>query len=266
MDPSEPNAAGSGENKPEETRIPGGVAGGSPVFVTTRWSLVLTAGDPSDPGRQAALEQFCRTYWFPLYAFTRRQGFDAHQAQDLVQAFFLRLLERNDLAGLTPAGARFRSFLLKVLTRFLINERERATALKRGGGQTFLSIDDEAVEERYLAECSASPATHADRVFERQWAVALLESALRVLADEQIQAGKEKQWLALRPFLSREPAPGEYARLAEELHMQPGSLVVAVHRLRQRYREGVREAVAATLENPLELEDEMRHLLAALSS
>lgn len=241
--------------------------GGSatPVFSTTRWSLVLAAGDPSDPTRGAALEQFCRVYWFPLYGFTRRQGFDPHQSQDLVQSFFLRLLERNDLAGLTPERARFRSFLLTALSRFLISERERAGAQKRGGGMIFVPMDDEAVEERYLAETrSGQPLTPA-RAFERQWAMALLESAMTSLAAEQEAEGKGMAWQAMKVFLSREPAPGEYTAVAAGLGMQPGALGVAVHRLRQRYRQQVRDAVAATVESPMDVEDEMRHLLEALS-
>ncbi len=237
----------------------------SPVFATTRWSLVLAAGDLSDPARGAALEQFCKVYWYPLYGFTRRQGFDPHQSQDLVQSFFLRLLERNDLAGLTPDRARFRSFLLTALSRFLISERERAGALKRGGGLVFVPMDDAAVEERYLAETrSGQPLTPA-RAFERQWAVALLESAMAALAAEQEAEGKGRAWRAMKVFLSREPEPGEYATVAAGLDMQPGALGVAVHRLRQRYRERVREAVAATVESPMDVDDEMRHLLEALS-
>ncbi len=254
-----PDPADQGRARSEDPPL-----GGSPIFVTTRWSLVLSAGDPTDPARHAALEQFCKDYWFPLYAFTRRQGFDAHQSQDLVQSFFLRLLERNDLAGLTPGGARFRSFLLKVLTRFLINERERAGALKRGSGKLQISIDQEAVEGRYLHELELAHTETPDRIFEREWALALLESAVRSLESEQKAAGKEALWREIRPFLSREPQSGEYAAAADRLGMQPGSLGVAVHRLRQRYRDRVREAVAATVESPLEVDNEMRHLLASL--
>ncbi len=224
---------------------------------------MLAAGtDVSAQGREA-LGQLCQAYWFPLYAYVRRRGHDAHAAQDLVQGFFARLLERNDLAGLTREGGRFRSFLLTALNHFLVNEHERAQALKRGGGMAFVSLDDDSAEDRYLLEPSHSESP--DRLFERQWALALMEEALRRLAMEQAEQGKAAVFEALRPFLSREPDAGEYASLAGRLGVAPGTLAVQVHRLRERYRAIVRAAVADTVGGPLEVEDEMRHLLAALA-
>lgn len=235
---------------------------GVSAFATTRWTLVLAAGgDASAPGREA-LEQLCRTYWFPLYAYVRRRGHDTHAAQDLTQGFFARLLERNDLAGLTREGGKFRSFLLTALNHFLANEHERAQALKRGGGRTVSSLDDDTAEDRYRLEPAHTESP--DRLFERQWALALMEEALRRLADEQSAAGKGDTFDALRPFLSREPAPGEYTELAAGLKLAPGTLAVQVHRLRERYRQLVRAAVADTVDSPLEVEAEMRHLLASL--
>jgi DNA-directed RNA polymerase specialized sigma24 family protein len=235
----------------------------SPVFATTRWTLVLAAGRADDPGAAEALETLCRRYWFPLYAFVRRQGFDADQAQDLTQGFFALLLERNDLAGLVRGEGRFRSFLLKALTHYLINERARAHTLKRGGGRTIISLDDDSAEDRYLHE----PAHHEtpEKAFERQWALALLETALREVEAEEAARGKQSHFDALKPFLSREPEPGEYAALAAGLSLEQRTLAVQVHRLRARYREAVRAAVADTVDGPVEVEAEMRHLLVALT-
>jgi RNA polymerase sigma-70 factor (ECF subfamily) len=234
----------------------------SPVFATTRWSLVLAAGDHASPQGHDALEQLCRTYWFPLYAYVRRRGHDAHAAQDLTQGFFAQLLARNDLARITRDGGKFRSFLLTALNHFLANEHERAQALKRGGGRMLLSLDDDSAEDRYLREPAHTESP--DRLFERQWALALLENALARLRTEQTAAGKATAFEALQPFLSREPEPGEYLSLAAHLELAPGTLAVQVHRLRERYRQEVRTAVAHTVHSPLEIEAEMRHLLAAL--
>ena len=233
------------------------------VFATTCWSLVLAAGDEASPHRREALEQLCRAYWYPLYAYLRRRGNDATAAQDLTQGFFARLLSRKDLAGLTRDGGRFRSFLLTALNRFLASEFERASARKRGGGQVILSIDDAEAEDRYLREPSHSESP--DRLFERQWALALMESAIQRLADEQAIAGKTTTFAVLRPFLSREPGPGEYVAAALQLGVTAGTLAVQVHRLRERYRELVRGAVSDTVASPLEVDDEMRHLLAAVA-
>lgn len=230
------------------------------MFATTRWTLVLAAGDAGTA--HEALEQLCRLYWFPLYAYVRRRGHDAHAAQDLTQGFFARLLERNDLAGLTREGGKFRSFLLTALNHYLTNEHERAQARKRGGGLTILSLDDGSAEDRYQHE--PVHAESPDRLFERRWALALMENAVERLAEEQAAAGKGKSFAVLRPFLSREPDPGEYGRLAAELEVAPGTLAVQVHRLRERFRLLVRAAVADTVDSPLDVDAEMRHLLAAL--
>ena len=226
--------------------------------------MVLAAGDDVSPQGREALEQLCRAYWFPLYGHVRRRGNDAHAAQDLTQGFFARLLERNDLSGLTREGGKFRSFLLTALNHFLANEHERAQALKRGGGRPVLSLDDDTSEGRYLREPAHSESP--DRIFERRWALALMEDAMRRLADEQVASGRTVAFTALCPFLSREPDPGEYADLADRLGLAPGTLAVQVHRLRDRYRQIVRIAVADTVDSPLEVDAEMRHLLAALGT
>ncbi len=226
--------------------------------------MVLAAGDDVSPQGREALEQLCRAYWFPIYAHVRRRGNEAHAAQDLTQGFFARLLERNDLSGLTREGGKFRSFLLTALNHFLANEHERAQALKRGGGRTVFSLDDDTSEGRYLREPAHSESP--DRIFERRWALALMEDAMRRLADEHAATGRTVVFTALGPFLSREPGPGEYAAIAARLGLAPGTLAVQVHRLRERYRQIVRIAVADTVDSPLEVDAEMRHLLAALGT
>lgn len=235
----------------------------SPVFATTRWTLVLAAGDSANPLGAAALEELCRRYWYPLYAFIRREGYDADLAQDLTQGFFELLLERNDLAGLVRGEGKFRSFLLKALTHHLINEKARATAQKRGGHRVILSLDDESAEDRYLREPIHGETP--EKLFQRQWALTLMEAALRQLEHEQVAAGKADLFRALKPFLSREPEAGEYAVLSERLGLASGTLAVQVHRLRLSYRQAVRATVADTVESPLQVEAEMRELLAALA-
>jgi RNA polymerase sigma factor (sigma-70 family) len=234
----------------------------SPIFATTCWGLVLAAGEGSSPAAQQALEQLCRTYWYPLYAYLRRRGKDPDLAQDLTQGFFERLLQRNDLSRLTQEGGRFRSFLLSALNHFVINELDYSQAQKRGGGQVILSLDETNAEDRYLREPSHSESP--DRLYERQWALTLMDTAIRRLADEQAEAGKSAAFESMRPFLSQEPGPGAYSESASRLGMSTGHLAVQVHRLRERYRQLVRAAVADTVQGPLEIEEEMRHLLAAL--
>ncbi len=225
--------------------------------------MVIAAGDAADPVSAQALEELCRRYWYPLYAFIRREGYDADRAQDLTQGFFELLLKRNDLAGLVRGEGKFRSFLLKALTHFLINENARATAQKRGGHREILSIDDESAEDRYLREPSHGETP--ERLFQRQWAMALMETTLRQMENEQVARGKGDLFVALKAFLSREPEAGEYAALSEQLSLAPGTLAVQVHRLRQNYRQMVRAAVADTVNSPLEVEAELRHLLESLA-
>jgi DNA-directed RNA polymerase specialized sigma24 family protein len=235
----------------------------SPVFATTCWTQVLAAGNANDPAAGMALERLCGLYWFPLYAFVRREGYGADHAQDLVQGFFAHILRRNDLAGLVRGEGKFRSFLLKAITHYLINERERDRAQKRGGDRVMVSIDDEGAEDRYQRE-----PFHEDtpeKLFERRWAIALLDRVMCDLEREQVEAGKGDLFAGIKVFLSREPDLGEYAEISARFGIQSGTLAVTVHRLRQRYRELVRAAVADTVDGPLEVEAEMRHLMAALS-
>lgn len=235
-----------------------------PGFATTQWSLVLRAAQPDDSAARAALETLCRRYWFPLYAFARRRVAAIHEAQDLTQEFFVRLLEKNSLATASPERGRFRSFLLASLKNFLANEWDRANTQKRGGGHERLSLDWESGESRLSLE----PA-HADtpeREFERQWALTLLDNVVRHLQGEFASAGKARQFELLKETLTGGRAAVDYSAVAVELSMTEDAARQAVHRLRKRYRELLREEVAATVESNGEVEDEIGRLLAALGT
>lgn len=233
------------------------------TFATTHWSLVLRAGDTHSPQSMAALERLCRTYWFPLFAFIHRWGHSEEDAKDLTQKFFASLLARNDFRTVNASKGRFRTFLLVSLTHFLSNERDRAHATKRGGGQTAISFDEMTPEQwrRYEPATNLSP----DQLFDQRWAMTLLSAGLKRLEAEMFAAGKQQQFQALKAFLTNEPAEGEYAAVAHRIGGTNQSVAVAVHRLRQRYRELVRAEVAQTVSSPLEVEEEMRHLRAALN-
>jgi RNA polymerase sigma-70 factor (ECF subfamily) len=231
-------------------------------FATTHWSVVLAAGRTDAPEATAALEKLCRAYWMPIYSYVRRRGHPPHDARDLTQSFFALLLERNDFGAANPQRGRFRSYLLSSLNHYLANQYDRARAEKRGGGKTFISLDDESIEERYRAEpvSDLSP----DRIYEQRWALALMEQALEALRTEFVEAGKTQQFERLKSFLTSEPAPGDYASAAAALDMTEGAVAVAVYRLRQRYRDLVRREIAQTVSSPLEIEEEMQHLLRLL--
>ena len=231
-------------------------------FATTQWSVVLLARNGQSPQAREALEQLCRTYWYALYAYIRRRGHPHEDAQDLTQGFFARLLEKNWLADIEQQGGRFRSFLLTALNRFLAGEYDRAQAVKRGGGRKIFSLDQLPVQERYLHE----PATEEtpEKAFERHWALTVLDEALTRLRHETMAAGRAQQFELLNPFLSREEGQGGYFTIAALLGMSPGAVGVAVHRLRRRYRELVREGIANTLTAPTQVEDEVRYLFTVL--
>lgn len=233
-------------------------------FVTTRWTQVVAAGRPSDSTHaRAALEQLCQTYWYPLYAFVRRQGHAPHDAQDLTQEFFARLLERNALGAADRERGRFRSFLLATLKNFLRDEWDKLRAQKRGGGQNLISLDAGDAESRYALE-PVNTLT-ADRIFERRWAMLLLDRAVERLRAEHESAGKLAQFEALKASLagSRESQP--YSALATQLGLSEGAVKVAVHRLRQRYREVIRAEIAETVASEAEVEGELKHLMAVLA-
>jgi len=233
-------------------------------FRTTRWTLVRAAGGAPSSERRSALETLCAAYWPPVYAFVRRQGATPVLAEDLTQAFFARLLERDGLRLADPERGRFRSFLLGALRHFLSNEEDRERALKRGGGRALLSLDSTTVQglEDGLHLGPAAELS-PEREFERAWAGAVLARARVRLAEEQVQAGKAAQWQALEPHLSNTDERGHGAELAQRLGISENAVRVALHRLRRRFGELVRDEVRETV-GPGEIEDEVRQLLRAL--
>jgi RNA polymerase sigma-70 factor (ECF subfamily) len=233
-------------------------------FTPTHWSVVLAAAGQSDStSSRDALEKLCRNYWVPIYAFVRRQGHSPHDSQDLTQEFFARLLEKNYLAEADRAKGRFRSFLLASLKHFLANERDKANAQKRGGGKVFISIDSDAVETAFGAELTQEAT--ADKIFERRWALALLDQVLRRLREEYARDGKEKQFGQLKQTLTEASRSVPYAEIAARLGISEGAVKVAVHRLRQRYRELLRAEISDTVAGADEIEDEIRSLFTALA-
>lgn len=237
--------------------------GASPAFVTTHWSVVLTAGRSDTTRARDALARLCQAYWHPLYAYVRRLGNSPPDAQDLTQEFFARLLAKNYLAAADESRGRFRSFLLTALKHFLANEWDKARAQKRGGGQVPIPIDFNTAE----TSCGFEPAdtTTAEKIYERRWALTLLEQVLRRLREEYVHAGREKLFEQLKPTLTEASRTVRYAEIATRLGMSEGAVKVAVHRLRQRYREVLRAEIADTVASPAEVEDELRNLFAALA-
>ena len=233
------------------------------IFVTTRWSVVLSAQQKNSALSVEALEILCRAYWYPLYAYVRCQGYGVPDAQDLTQEFFTRLLRKDYLQAVSREKGRFRTFLLTALKRFLANEWDRAHAQKRGGGRVPLSLDTSAAETRYQAESAGG--LSADRIYERRWALTLIDQAVARLKDEFITAGKAREFAHLKETLTAERGAIPYGRIAAALEMSEGTARVAVHRLRKRFREIFRETIAQTVQNPSEVDEEMRHLMAVLS-
>jgi RNA polymerase sigma-70 factor (ECF subfamily) len=232
-------------------------------FATTHWSLIVAARDGDADQAREALADLCRAYWYPLYAYVRRQGCSADEAQDLTQEFFARLLEKDFLGTVDPALGRFRSFLLTACKNFLINERHRARAQKRGGGRAALSLDFGDAEARYGREPGHS--LTADRLFERRWALALLDGVLTRLREEHAARAKGEVFDRLSAFLVGERQAGGYAQAAADLGLTEGAVKVLVHRLRQRYRELIREEIGRTVDDPEAIDEEIRALFAALA-
>lgn len=232
-------------------------------FNTTHWSVVMAAGQRDSSQAAEALEKLCRAYWYPLYTYVRRQGHNALDAQDLTQAFFERFFEANFLESVDRQKGKFRSFLLASLKHFLANEISRAKAEKRGGRYTFVSLDDDTAEKRYLLE----PISHQspEKIFEKRWAVTLLERALARLREESAGVHDARQFDLLKTFLSAQTGEGEYAVVAAQLGTTVGNIAVTVHRLRQRYREMVRSEIAHTVLSPNDLDDEMHYLFTVLT-
>ena len=240
-------------------------ANGAARFEPTRWSMVVAAGaagTADEPRAHRALEHLCTAYWYPLYAFVRRQGHSPHDAQDLTQEFFARLLARNFLGDADPTKGRFRSFLLGALKHFLSDEWDRARAQKRGGGVPPISLDAASAETRYQLE--PADESSAEKIYERRWALALLDLVLKRLRDEFTRDGKEYVFDELKSALTGGKI--SYTELATRLDMQAGAVRTAVHRLRGRYRDLLRAEIAETVANPFEVYAEMQHLFAALSA
>ena len=235
-----------------------------PAFVTTHWSVVLKAGRSDTTQARDSLAKLCQTYWYPLYAYVRRRGHSADDAQDLTQEFFARLLELQSLASADPSRGRFRSFMLTAMNNFLAGEWKKQHAQKRGGGREVLSLDLAAAEQRYDLE----PAVNAtpDKAFDKQWAMTLLAKVLDQLEAEYRGEGKGDLFDALKQTLmgTRETQP--YAVLATALGIQEGAVRVAVHRLRKRYRELLEAEIANTVDSPEEAQEELRHLSQALTA
>jgi len=234
------------------------------LFATTHWSLVLQAGGQNSPQSAEALAQLCRAYWYPLYAYVRRQGHDVHDAQDLTQEFFARLLGQDSIRRANPQRGRFRTFLLSSLKNFLINEWNKAKRQKRGGGHQFLSLDAQETETRFQAE----PADHQspDKAYERRWAMVLLDRVLSQLQCELVACGQGRLFDELKFCLTGQEAGGCYAEIGGRLGMTEGNVKVNVHRLRRRYRELLREEIGRTVEDPTAIDDEIRELFAALGN
>ncbi|HYM13829.1 MAG TPA: sigma-70 family RNA polymerase sigma factor [Bryobacterales bacterium] len=234
---------------------------GSSQFPTTRWTLVVAAGDPQRKEARSALVSLCESYWYPLYAYLRRRGYPADQAQDLTQEFFIRVLEGRYLDRADPEKGRFRSFLLTSLKFFVADEEDRQRALKRGGGAV-LPLEFSCGEERYQREPAHDETP--ERIFERRWALSVLDRVVARLQGEFVQHGRPEHFERLKVFLlGQSEAP--YAALAREMNTSEGALKVAIHRLRKRYRELFRQEIADTVADPVEVESELRYLAAVLT-
>ena len=224
---------------------------------------MLTAGRNDTTRAHEALSRFCETYWYPLYAYVRRCGHSPEDAQDLTQEFFARLLAGNWVGDADRAKGRFRTFLLTALNRFLANEWDRARAQKRGGGAVSVPLDTAVAESRYCAD--PDNALTPDRLYDRQWAMTLLDRALTRLEAEHQRLGKAAEFAVLSPALTAERGDIPYAAMATQLGLSEPAARMAVHRLRKRFREVFREEIAQTVVRPGEVEEEIRHLLAALA-
>lgn len=234
---------------------------GQTVFATTHWSVVLAAANQETPEAAAALERLCRTYWYPLYAYVRRQGYGPADAQDLTQEFFARLLAHKSLGGVAPEKGKFRSFLLVALRHFVSDQRDRASAAKRGGGKEILSLDAEEAEGRYRLE--PIERLDAEKIYERRWAMTLLGQAWTRLREESAAHGKLPQFERLAEFVAGE-AEVTCVAAASELGLSESAMRSAVHRLRERYRALIREEIAFTVSTPGEVDEELRYLITVV--
>jgi RNA polymerase sigma-70 factor (ECF subfamily) len=231
-------------------------------FCTTHWSVVLAASQTESPQRQSALTSLCQSYWYPLYAFARRQGRNPQEAEDLTQGFFARLLARNGLASVRPEHGRFRSFLLASLKNYLANDWDRNHSVKRGGRHAVISWEEQSAEQRYLVEPrhEASP----ERLFEQSWALTVIEGVLEQLRKEYADTGRDRLFEAIRSYLSEDGGAETYAAMAAKLNMTEGAVKMVVLRLRENFRHRLRAEIALTVADPGEVDDELRHLFTCL--
>lgn len=244
----------------ERTPSPDTLAGAR--FAATSWTNVLAARQAGSPGAAEALDKLCQTYWYPLYAYLRRKGHAPHNAQDLTQEFLYRLIEKNYLGAADRRRGKFRSFLLAALNHFVSNQRDYERAVKRGGRMKFVSLDDDQGEDRFLKEpvMNLSP----EKIFERNWFLALFGEALARLRDEQTNAGRDRVFAELRSFVIEDAEAGDYEAAAARLNMKPNAIAVAVHRLRGRYKELVRDEVLRTVADPEEIEEELHRFFKVM--
>jgi RNA polymerase sigma-70 factor (ECF subfamily) len=230
-------------------------------FEQTLWSEVLAAGQTERPDSARALERLCQVYWYPIYAYLRRRGFDRHEAKDLTQGFFFYLIRKNVVQAADPEKGRFRSFLLGSLKNFVSNEEGRQRALKRGGDTQLLSLDEELAEGRYVHEPKDTQSP--EKLFDRRWALTVLDEAGRRLEKEFKETGTEREFAELKSFLSNDRGLA-YAELAVRLNRSEVALRSTVSRMRKRFREFLLEVIKETVSDASQVEAEMNHLKAAL--
>jgi DNA-directed RNA polymerase specialized sigma24 family protein len=230
-------------------------------FEKTLWSEVLAAGQINGPDSGRALERLCQVYWYPIYAYLRRRGFDRHQAKDFTQGFFYYLVKKNLLQAANPEKGRFRSFLLGSLKNFVSNEEGRQRALKRGGDQQLVSLDEELAEGRYTHE--PKDERSPEKLFDRRWALTVLDEAGGRLEKEFEEGGMEREFNELKPFLNSDKGL-PYAELSARLHRSEVALRSTVSRMRRRFRQLLLEVIRETVSDPAQVEAEMNHLKAAL--
>ncbi len=231
-------------------------------FATTHWSVVISAGSDS-PDRAAALEQLCRSYWYPLYAFVRRFGYSPHDAQDLTQSFFTEVFRKNYFRAADRERGKFRSFLLTALRHFLTHQWEKRTAAKRGGGELPLELN-EHVEAEHQYQHDLATESSAERLYDRSWALRVFADSLSKLHQEFLEQNKAIQFDALKSYLTQEPGQGAYTKLGDALGMNANAVAVMVYRLRQRYAAIVRESVADTVAQPAQVDEELAYLISLI--
>jgi RNA polymerase sigma factor (sigma-70 family) len=233
-------------------------------FHTTRWTVVVAAGCRQTPQSDVALEELCRSYWFPLYAYVRRRGYLKEDAEDLTQAFFAAFLEKNYLDGLSAERGRFRAFLLAALKHFLANEWDKSQRQKRGGATRHLSLDWQSADTQF--QVAAAAALSPDKVFDREWAIALLGKVIERLGSECADDGRTREFETLKVFLTAGKGALPHAAAASALGVDEGAVRVAVHRLRKRYRELLRDEIAQTLAETSQVDEELRALFGAFAA